>query len=133
MATRVHTGTVNFAAVLGVEPALDFHQALGPDLKEARLRYLKVLWNASAYRMPHIEVLGGKDDASNSGMGAFRLQGQRSVAQVVALQKRLQDEFGIFTVMRDGLASDACIRVTPQVFTRPEEIRQLVSAMEALA
>ena len=42
--SRVHSGTVNFAAFLAVPAALDFHAAVGPSFKAARLRYLRDLW-----------------------------------------------------------------------------------------
>ncbi|MCB1665022.1 MAG: aminotransferase class V-fold PLP-dependent enzyme [Pseudomonadales bacterium] len=131
-ATRVHTATSNFAAILAVPAALDFHEALGGANKEARLRYLRGLWTQEADTMPHIEVLGGADEDSWTGMASFRLRDQSSAAEVNALQKRLEQEFGIFTVARYELGSGACIRVTPQVFTTPDELAQLVSALKRL-
>ena len=83
--------------------------------------------------MPHIELLGGADEASWSGMGSFRLAGQTSADDVRALQLRLEEEFGIFTVVRYGLTSGACIRVTPQVFLSPDDMGQLVDALKAMA
>lgn len=131
-ATRVHTATSNFAAILAIPAALDFHEAIGAANKEARLRYLRGLWTREADTLSHIEVLGGADEDSWTGMAAFRLRGQASVAEVNALQKRLQEEFGIFTVARYELSSGACIRVTPQVFTTPDELAQLLSALKRL-
>lgn len=130
---RIHSGTSNFAAVLAIPAAFDFHEAVGGARKEARLRHLRSLWTAPADAMPHIEVLGGADEASWSGMAAFRLRGQTSTAEVEALQQRLEKQFGIFTVARVGLASGACIRVTPQVFTQPAEMERLVDALARLA
>jgi selenocysteine lyase/cysteine desulfurase len=132
IAARVHTGTLNFAALLAVPPALAFHDKVGGAAKEQRLRYLHALWSEPASALPHIEVLGGSDAASRSGMGAFRLKGEASVAAAQQVQQRLEKESGIFTVMRDGLAGGACIRVTPQVFTTPAEIARLVAALRAL-
>ncbi len=132
-ATRVHTATSNFAAMLTVPNAVDFHSMIGGANKEARLRYLRNLWTAPASEMPHIEVLGGADEAAWSGMAAFRLRGENSAAQVNNLQQRLEQEFGIFTVARYGLASGACIRITPQVFTSADEVQQLVTALAQLA
>lgn len=131
--TRVHTATSNFAAMLSVEPALKFHLEVGARNKEERLKYLASLWRENARQMPHIEVLGPLDSDSATGMGAFRLQGQSSATQIQNLQQRLQNEFGIFTVARYGLASGACIRVTPQVFTSASEIQSLNAALERLA
>ncbi len=132
ISTRVHTATSNFAAILTVPSALDFHESIGGNNKEARLKYLRRLWTTEADSMEHIEVLGGADEASWTGMASFRLRGQNSAAQVNALQKRLEQDFGIFTVARYELDSGACIRVTPQVFTSSDEIAQLTDALKRL-
>ena len=42
--SRVHSGTINFAAALTAPAALDFHDAIGPANKAARLRYLRDRW-----------------------------------------------------------------------------------------
>jgi selenocysteine lyase/cysteine desulfurase len=133
VSTRVHVGTSNFAAVLAIPHALDFHEAIGAANKEARLRYLRQLWTNEAESMSHIELLGGLDEESWTGMGSFRLAGKRSAEDVTALQQRLEQEFGIFTVVRKGLESGYCVRVTPQVFTTPDDMAQLVDALQRLA
>ncbi|MDX1507479.1 MAG: aminotransferase class V-fold PLP-dependent enzyme [Woeseiaceae bacterium] len=133
VASRIHPGTVNFATRLAIPAALDFHEALGPANKEARLRYLRSLWTDAATEMPHLEVLGGADEASWSGIGSFRLRGKTTVGDAQALQARMEYEFGIFTVIRKGLASGACVRVTPQVFNSADEIGRLVDALRRLA
>jgi selenocysteine lyase/cysteine desulfurase len=130
---RVNLGTYNFAAMLAIPDALDFHESIGPANKEARLRYLRQLWTNKAESMPHIELLGGLDEPSWSGMASFRLKGRRSEEDVEALQQRLEQEFGIFTVVRVGLASGYCIRITPQVFNTPDDMAKLVVALERLA
>lgn len=131
-AARVHTATSNFASVLTIPAALDFHEAIGGANKEARLRYLRSLWTEEAEGMSHVEVLGGLDEESWTGIGSFRLPGKTSIEDAIALQQQLENEFGIFTVIRKGLASGGCVRITPQVFTSPEEIGQLVDAMKKL-
>lgn len=130
---RVHTGTANFAAMASVPWALDFHHALGGPNKEARLRYLRSLWTDYADEMTHIEVLGGTNEKDWSGMGAFRLAGQSSVDDAKALQARLENDFGIFTVVRTGLSSGACVRVTPQVFSTPDDMARLCDALKKLS
>ena len=112
---------------------LDFHHKVGGANKEARLLYLQNLWTSKARKMQHIEVLGGLDKASSTGMASSRLVGQSSKEEVSALQKRLELEFGIFTVIRVGLASGCCIRITPQVFTTAHNMHQFVQALEELA
>ncbi|WP_342804932.1 aminotransferase class V-fold PLP-dependent enzyme [Alteromonas sp. M12] len=130
--TRVHTATANFAAFLAVPAALDFHQAIGGENKQARLKYLRDLWFSEAQSMSHIEVLGGKDSISSTGMSSFRLKGKNSIDDANKLQQRLENDFGIFTVIRKGLDSGACVRITPQVFTSADEIQQLVDSLKQL-
>lgn len=132
VSTRVHVGTSNFAAVLAIPHALDFHEAIGGANKEARLRYLRQLWTTEAESMGHIELLGGLDEESWTGMGSFRLAGRHTPKEVTALQQRLEQEFGIFTVVRKGLASGYCVRVTPQVFTTPDDMAKLIDALKQL-
>jgi len=131
-AARVHVGTSNFASLLAIPAALDFHESIGGPNKEARLRYLRSLWTEEAERMNHIEVLGGSDEESWSGIGSFRLPGKTSIEDAQQLQQRLETDFGLFTVVRKGLASGGCVRVTPQVFNSPDEIGQLVDALHRL-
>lgn len=131
--SRIHTGTTDFAARLAIPAALDFHEELGPANKEARLRYLRSLWTNEVRHLPHIELLGGSNEASWTGIGSFRLARKATVDDAQALQKRLEDDYGIFSVIRKGLASGACVRITPQVFTTPGEVEQLVDAMRKLA
>ncbi|MFK7862798.1 MAG: aminotransferase class V-fold PLP-dependent enzyme [Pseudohongiellaceae bacterium] len=130
---RVHMATSNFASIITIPHAIDFHESIGGANKEARLRYLRQLWTTEAETMSHIELLGGLDEESWTGMASFRLPGKNTVADSQELQQRLEKEFGIFTVIRVGLASGSCVRITPQVFTSADEIGVLVDAMKKLA
>ncbi len=132
VARRVHTATSNFAANLAIPAALDFHQAIGGANKEARLRYLRQLWTREASAMSHIEVLGGGDEDSWTGIASLRLAGRNSPRDARELQRTLEQEHGIFTVARYGLDSGACIRITPQVFTSADEIARLVDTLKRL-
>ena len=132
-ASRVNTATVNFAAFISVAPALQFQQRIGLRNKEERLKYLASLWRGPADTMRHINVLGAADTDSATGMGGFRVRGKTSLEDNRALQKRLETEFGVFTVVRDGLDGGCIIRVTPQVHTTLADVGQLVAALERLA
>jgi selenocysteine lyase/cysteine desulfurase len=131
-AVRIHSGTTNFAATLAIPAALDFHQAIGAANKEARLRYLRSIWTHEAMSMKHIELLGGADEDSWTGIGSFRLPGQSSLEEAQDLQLRLEKEGGIFTVVRKGLDSGCCVRITPQVFNSADDIGRLIEAMRKL-
>ncbi|RXR05964.1 aminotransferase class V-fold PLP-dependent enzyme [Pseudoxanthomonas composti] len=133
VANRVHLATSDFAAFLTVPEALAFHRAIGPANKQARLKYLRELWVAPLADSPDVEILGPASMANASGMGGFRLRGKGAKAEVSALQARLEKEFGIFTVVRNDLASGACIRVTPQTFTPARHLQALVEAVRKIA
>ncbi|TWI48470.1 selenocysteine lyase/cysteine desulfurase [Pseudoduganella flava] len=129
IATRVHTGTINFAAYLTVPLALQVHQRIGVANKQARLHRLRNRWVDAAREIDGIDVLASSDPRLTSAIAAFRLRGKRSVADNVALAKRLLQEHGVFVVMRDGLASGACVRVTPAIFTSEAQVDRLVTAL----
>lgn len=133
ISSRVHTGTVNFAAYLALPEAIALHQQIGAANKQARLHYLRERWTVPARQMAHLQVLSSPDPALASALASVRLRGHSSVADNMALQKRLLDEHQVFTTWRDGLQSGACVRVTPSVFTRPAQIDALVQALAALA
>lgn len=129
---RIHTGTWDFAAAITIPAALDFHEAVGGAAKEARLRHLRARWTNALEDLEGLEILGARDEADWSGMASFRLEGRATPEDSKALQLRLQNEFGIFTVSRYGLASGACVRVTPQVYTSVDEVDALVAALRTI-
>ncbi|MEE8109073.1 MAG: aminotransferase, partial [Gammaproteobacteria bacterium] len=96
------------------------------------LNYLRCLWTSEAEAMPNIEVLGGTDEASRTGMASFRMVGKNTIEDAMRLQQKLESDFGIFTVVRKGLASGGCVRITPQVFNTPWQIDRFVDALRVL-
>ncbi|OBV37390.1 aminotransferase class V-fold PLP-dependent enzyme [Janthinobacterium psychrotolerans] len=127
--TRVHTGTVNFAAYLSLPMALDTHAQIGVANKEARLRLLRNRWVEAARGIKGIEVLASEDPRLTSAIASFRLKGKTSVADNFALSKKLVQQHGVFAVPRDGLACGACLRVTPAIFTPESHLDKLVAAL----
>lgn len=131
--TRVHTGTVNFAAYLALPVALDVHQRIGVANKQARLHRLRNRWVEAARGIAGVELLASADPRLTSAIASFRLKGRASVADNFALSRQLLREHRVFTVMRDGLASGACVRVTPAIFTSEAQIDRLVAALRQVA
>lgn len=126
---RVHSGTSNFAAFLTASDALDFHEAIGTPAKAARLRHLRDLWAEPLREHGEWEVLTPADKRMYAGITSFRRRGRTSLQDNVGLARRLLEEAKIFTVHRPGLASGACVRVTPAVFNSPEDIAQLLKTL----
>ena len=126
---RVHTGTSNFAALLALDEALAFHEALGPAAKIARLSYLRNRWMDRLRDVDRVELVTPSDLELAGAIGAFRLRGKSSTMDNVNVAKALFDQHGVFTVHRTGLASGACVRVTPHVFTSLQHLDRLVEGI----
>jgi selenocysteine lyase/cysteine desulfurase len=130
---RLHTGTVNNAAVLAVADAIDFQQALGLGAKARRLRHLRDLWAETFRDHPKIDVLTPDDPAMHAGLTSFRIKGVTSEADNVALRRLLLDRYRILTVERAGPWKGACIRVTPSFINTPQDMQALVKAIREIA
>lgn len=130
---RVHTGTSNYAALLAVPDALDFHRRIGGAGKAARLAYLRQYWVDRARDIPGVEILTLDDPGDHAGITSFRLRGMRSAKENIAIARRLLERHGVFTVHRTGLAGGACVRVTPGLFTTTGELDVLLRGLRDLA
>ena len=130
---RLHTGTIDFAAHLTVPVALDFQEAIGSARRAARLRALRDRWVAPLRDDARLEILTPDDPRLYGAITGFRLRGRTSHDDNVALARELLDRHGIFTVHRDGLSSGSCVRVTPALASRMEDLDRLVVALRALA
>ena len=133
LAARVHTGTPDYAAQLTLPAALAFQRAIGSARRSARLSALRNRWVDQVRHHPGIEVLTPDDPALHGAITSFRLRGQTSDAQNKAIAQRLLDQFGIFTVYRTGVAKGSCVRVTPALFTSPEQVDTLAKALLTIA
>ncbi len=129
---RVHTGTSNFAAMLAVDDALDFHERVGPAAKETRLRYLRDRWTKQARLVDGVEILTPDDARLHGGITSFRIRGKTGVEENIALAERLLKEHRIFTVHRSGVAAGACVRVTPALYNSAADADALAAALKAL-
>jgi selenocysteine lyase/cysteine desulfurase len=129
---RIHPGTADFAAQLTVPDAIAFQQAIGSSRRAARLRLLRDRWAERLRGLDGLEVLTPADARLHGGITSFRVRGLTSVEDNRAVAKALLDEFGIFTVHRTGVAKGACVRVTPAIFTQPDQVDALAKALQVL-
>ena len=130
---KVHTGTPGYAAQLTVPAALAFQAAIGAQRREARLKSLRNRWVQPLRGLPQVQILTPDDPRMYGAITSFRLRGRTSHDENVALAKALLDKHRIFAVHRDGLASGSCVRITPALATRMEDLDALVAAIRALA
>lgn len=131
--SRIHTGTAGFATFLTVPAALDFHDAVGPAFKAARLRYLRDRWVAAVRGTRGVDILTPDDRGMVAAITSFRLHGRGSRQDNQAVVRELFDRYGLFTVWRNGPARGDCVRVTPALYNTPADADRLAAALAELA
>jgi len=128
---RVPAGTINFAAVLTIPTAIDFHFAVGAAAKERHLRALRDRWVHAVRDLPAVEICVPDDPARYCTITSFRLKGMTTAEQAQRVQKLLFDKYRIHTIWRSGVEKGPVIRVTPGLYTTNREVDALAAALRA--
>jgi selenocysteine lyase/cysteine desulfurase len=125
-----HTGTLPVHTDLAIGDAIDYYMTLGPERKEARLRYLQQYWTS---RVRDIRGIVVNTPADPLRVCAIANVGVKGVTPA-DLAARLLSQYKIYTVAIDmpAAAVQGC-RITPNVFTSPAELDSLVSALRQIA
>jgi len=123
-----HTGTHPCHTDLGINEAIDFHQMIGIQRKEARLRFLQRHWTDQVRGHPGITLNTPTDPRRSCAIANVGVAG----IAPVALSQMLLERFHIYTVAIDGSGVHGA-RVTPHLFITPAELDHLVRALETLA
>ena len=123
-----HTGTIPVYHDLAIEDAIDYYNLLGGERKEARLRYLQEYWTSQVRNVRNIVVNTPQDSQRACGIANVRI----ATMTPAQLEKRLMDEYKIFTVAIDYENVKGC-RITPNVFTTTDELDFFVMALKEMA
>ena len=123
-----HTGTHPVHTDLGIDDAIDFHESIGAERKEARLRYLQRYWTTQVRGVSNIMVNTPSDPKRSCAIANVGVGGVKPPD----LATTLFDRYKVFTVAIDT-ANVHGVRVTPQLFTTPKELDVLVRGLKELA
>ncbi len=115
-------GTRCWANEIGISAALDFHDALGKDVKEERLHELKSYWVDQLTDIAGIQMHTTKEQSC--AVATFSVDGKSS-GQIV---KILDQEYDIHAKPVSSSWGKG-VRVSPNIFTRKSELDQLVEAI----
>jgi isopenicillin-N epimerase len=122
-------GTHPVALRAAVSDAISFHEEIGGERKAARLRFLRERWMMALQDVRGVKLLTSFDPAQACAIGSMSLD--RIDAR--ELTAKLQERWGIH-VRRRGVKDEfECIRITPNVFTKLDEIDLFVEAIRSLA
>jgi selenocysteine lyase/cysteine desulfurase len=117
ISARVPAGTVNFAALLTIPSAAEFHFAVGGAAKEKHLRSLRNRWVHRVDDLPNVEICVPDEPARYCAITSFRLRGMHTDQQAQQLQHVLFEKYRVHTVWRKGVAKGPVIRVTPGLYS----------------
>ena len=131
--SHVQTVTVDFAALVSVAAALRFQVAITAPRRAAGAAGAVQPLGRGMRDDRAIEVLSPDDPRMHAGMTAFRMRGQTSTEENRTLAAQLLDRFGIFTVLRSGSNSVACVRVTRALFDSMADVDALAGALRQIA
>lgn len=131
--SRVHPGTMNVAPFLTVDAALDFHDTLGAQNKQARLRFLRDRWVHRLRELGGFDILTPDEHGMYGAITAFRMHGRTTEAGNLALADELMTRHRIFTVARKGMIGGDAVRVTPALFTSAADVDRLTAALREIS
>ena len=125
-----HTGTHPVHSDLAIEAAIAFHNSIGTERKEARLRYLQTYWTSKVRGMKNVIINTPSDPKRTCAIANVGIAGMKGAD----LSKVLLEKYKIYTAGVDNVAGNVIgARVTPHVFIQPKELDTLVGAIAAMA
>lgn len=126
---RIPAGTIDFAAVLAIPAAVDFHFAVGAAAKEKHMRGLRDRWVNAVRELHNVEICVPDDPARYCTITSFRLKGMTSDSDAQRVQRQLFEKHRIHTVWRKGIVKGPAIRVTPGLYSTLADVDALAAAL----
>jgi selenocysteine lyase/cysteine desulfurase len=123
-----HTGTHPVHTDLAVIDAINFYEKIGKKRKEERLRYLQRYWSDQVRNIKGITVNTPEDPKKSCGIANVGIDRMKPAE----MAKTLLEKYKIYTVAIDGQGVHGC-RITPNVYTTPEELDRFVKALKEMA
>jgi len=125
-----HTGTHPVHTDLAIESAIAFHEAIGIQRKEARLRHLQTYWTKQVRGVPGVIMNTPSDPARACAIANVGVHGIKPAD----LAETLLHKYRIWTNAVDNDAAGIHgVRVTPNIFIMPKELDTLVQAIREMA
>jgi selenocysteine lyase/cysteine desulfurase len=121
-------GTHSAAIHLAIGEAILFHNGIGGERKEKRLRYLSRYWMNNLKTLSNIRFNTSFDDTMSCAIANVHIEG----TDPAAVSNYLMNKHKIFTVpiLHDEFKG---IRITPNVYTTLEELDRFCEVMETIA
>jgi selenocysteine lyase/cysteine desulfurase len=121
-------GTRSFPIEQGIGEAVNFQNGIGSKRKEERIRYLKNYWATRVQNIPKVKIHTSFKDQYACGICGVTVDGMTPGE----LDSALFSNYKIHTV---GIIWEniSCVRITPHVYTRIQDLDKLVMAIDNIA
>ncbi len=120
-----HTGTHPVHTDLAIGNALEYHYRIGPERKEARLRYLQNYWTDQVRDLPYIVLNTPIERHRSCAIANVGVKGMESLEMAKTLLKK----YNIWTVAINRPGVKGC-RITPNIYTTTQELDAFVNALK---
>ena len=121
-------GTRSFPIEQGIGEAVNFQNGIGNKRKEERIRYLKNYWATRVQNIPKVKIHTSFKDEYACAICGVTVDGMTPGE----LDSALFTNYKIHTV---GIVWEniSCVRITPHVYTRIQDLDKLVMAIDQIA
>ncbi|SHO59490.1 aminotransferase class V-fold PLP-dependent enzyme [Algoriphagus zhangzhouensis] len=123
-------GTRNLPAELSIARAIQFHNVIGIQRKEERLRFLKNYWVERVIDIPNVEIKTSMKPEFACALASFSL---KNMPDGEVAQKLLKEYHIHVTQKGDKTGKFHGMRVTPHVYTTTQELDRFVRGIINLA
>jgi selenocysteine lyase/cysteine desulfurase len=121
-------GTRSFPSEMAIGTAIDFHNGIGAQRKEKRLRYLKDYWAQKAKNMKGAKLYTSLKPEFSCALGNIGFDGW----QAQQIETRLFEKYRIHSVSIIHEKVNG-IRITPNLYTTVKELDLLVKGLEEIS
>jgi selenocysteine lyase/cysteine desulfurase len=121
-------GTRSFPIEQGIGEAVNFQNGIGSKRKEERIRYLKNYWASRVQNIPKVKIHTSFKDEYACAICGVSVDGMTPGELDSAL-------FGNYKIHTVGIVWEniSCVRITPHVYTRIQDLDKLVMAIDTIA
>jgi len=121
-------GTRSFASEMAISNAIDFHNVIGMQRKENRLRFLKNYWAEKVKDLPNVKLNTSLLPQYSCALANVSIEGWKAVE----IEGKLFEKKKIHCVSIEFEKING-VRITPNVYTSLRELDQLVAGITEIS
>jgi selenocysteine lyase/cysteine desulfurase len=118
-------GTGSLSLLMGVDAALDFHQEIGPERVQQRVKYLGDYLRDGLRKIPGARIYSPVDSAMCAGITVYGVEGVTG--------QQLQDEMWAHGKLRPRASGAIGVRHSTHIFNSPQEVDKALAVVRGLA